>query len=90
MSLQSVFGFEVGEIVEEKKTGRRAVIRSFNETKRWATSHQGHRVRVPNGQYEVVYQWTEPAAGRIRSSTDNWVVDGKKFLSRFQKATPTR
>ena len=87
MSLQSVFGFEVGELIREKKTGRRAIIRSFNETKRWATSPQGHRVRVPSGEYEVVYQWAEPVEGRKRFSRDNWVLDGKKFLARFQKAS---
>lgn len=86
MSLQSVFGFEVGELIREKKTGRRAIIRSFNETKRWATSPQGQRVRVPSGEYEVVYQWVEPVEGRKRFSRDNWVLDGKKFLARFQKA----
>ena len=85
MSLQSVFGFEVGELIREKKTGRRAIIRSFNETKRWATSPQGHRVRVPSGEYEVVYQWAEPVEGRKRFSRDNWVLTGRSSSLGFRK-----
>ena len=87
MSLFSVFGFSVNEIVEEKKTGRRARILKFGEQRHWR-QREGRRALVPSGEYEVVYQWIEPAAGRIRFSSDNWCLDGKKFLSRFQKAAP--
>lgn len=87
MSLLSVFGFSVDEIVEEKKTGRRARILKFGEKRHWR-HREGRRVLVPSGEYEVVYQWIEPAEGRSRASTDQWCADGKKFLSRFQKAAP--
>lgn len=84
-SVVSAYGFAAGEIVIEKKTGRRAEIQWFTQVYEWRTV-DGRKRRVPINEYEFVYRWLEPAKGRSRTSTDNWNITHKSFKSRFQKA----
>lgn len=82
----SAYGFEVDEIVVDRKTGRNAKIMGFQTIYVWR-HFDGRKQRVPSDAWEIIYRWIEPDPrkpnGRIMDT--NWGLDHVKFTKRFRK-----
>lgn len=82
----SAYGFSLGEIIVDKKTGRKARIEAFDEVLVWR-HRDGRKTRVGSGEYDVIYRWIEPdprkPEGRIMETA--WSADRVKFIRRFEK-----
>lgn len=82
----SVYGFTLGEVVRDKKTGRRARIEKFDEILVWR-NRDGRNTRVGSGEYEILSRWIEadPAKPEWRIREGLWAYDRVKFMKRFEK-----
>lgn len=80
------YGFSVGEVVAQKKTGRRAMIVKFEPEYTWRTRKDGGRQRVQKyDSWQFTYQWLDPAkpGGKIMSQV--YLITKDNFFHRFQK-----
>jgi hypothetical protein len=86
----SAYGFEVSELVIEKRTGRCARIERFSQEYGWRWIDNQRR-RVPlQGEYSISYRWMEPAKGRTRTTNETFMTDRETFLRRFRKQENAR
>lgn len=81
-----VYGFDLNEIVVDKKTGRKARIEKFDEVLVWR-KRDGRNTQVGSGEYEILYRWIEPdprkPEGRIIETL--WAANRERFMKRFRK-----
>lgn len=82
--ITGVYGFELGEIVRDKKTGRRARIEKFEDHMHWRM-RDGRKTRVPSGEYDIITRWIEAAKPEGRIMETQYVYDRVKFMKRFRK-----
>lgn len=80
----SIYGFNLGEVVQDKKTGRRARIEKFDEVLVWR-HRDGGRVRVGSGEFEIITRWIEAAKPEGRIMETQYAYDRVKFMKRFRK-----
>lgn len=80
----SIYGFTLGEIVKDKKTGRRARIEKFDEVMVWR-HRDGRKTRVGTGEYEIITRWIEAATPEGRIADWTYSYDRVKFMKRFRK-----
>lgn len=81
----SAYGFTVGEVVAEKRTGRKAKIMKFGPVGAWRTVNGGRVRYIRDDMWTIDYRWIEPAEGRTRMVDSTFVTDHTAFHKRFQK-----